>query len=148
LARSYWFDTMMGKSLRKTGTEREGGRTLQGSLLLANPQQGIPSAGASRRAPDTHGHTLGMPMLVWRSSHTNFGPEEKSLCGRQNVICQFEVLQAGVEGPCLYRPKNWIVRQLDDELKPVYGVRFIREKGKATGRKVVWSTETSSSLLR
>jgi hypothetical protein len=31
-----------------------------------------------------------------------------------------EVLQAGVEGPCLHRPGNWVVRQLNDEPKPVY----------------------------
>jgi hypothetical protein len=29
--------------------------------------------------------------------------------------------------------------------KPVYEVRFIREKGKATARAVQWSPETSSS---
>jgi hypothetical protein len=31
-----------------------------------------------------------------------------------------KVLRASVEGPCLYRPKNWLVRQLNDEPKPVY----------------------------
>jgi hypothetical protein len=30
------------------------------------------------------------------------------------------------------RPENWLVRQLNDEPKPVYKVGFIREKGKAT----------------
>jgi hypothetical protein len=44
------------------------------------------------------------------------------------------VLQAGVEGPCLHRPENWLVRHLNDEPKPVYKVGFIRETGKATGR--------------
>jgi hypothetical protein len=36
----------------------------------------------------------------------------------------------------LHRPGNWLVRQLNDELKPVYKVGFIREKGKATAREV------------
>jgi hypothetical protein len=34
------------------------------------------------------------------------------------------------------------VRQLNDEPKLVYKVRFIREKGKATAREVQWSLET------
>jgi hypothetical protein len=40
LVRSCSFDTMMGKFIRKTGTERDGGAA-QGSLLLASPQQGV-----------------------------------------------------------------------------------------------------------
>jgi hypothetical protein len=63
-------------------------------------------------------------------------------------MCQFEVLRAGVKGPFLYRPENWLVRQLTDEPKPVCEVGFIREKGKATTREVQWSPETSSLLLR
>jgi hypothetical protein len=43
-----------------------------------------------------------------------------------------EVLQASVEGPCLHRPENWLLRQLIDESKSVYRVGFVREKGKAT----------------
>jgi hypothetical protein len=31
-----------------------------------------------------------------------------------------EVLQACFKGPCLHRPGNWLVRQLNDEPKPVY----------------------------
>jgi hypothetical protein len=57
------------------------------------------------------------------------------------------VLQARVEGPCLHRPGNWLVRQLNDEPKPVYKVGFIREKGKTTAREVQWSLEAGSSLL-
>jgi hypothetical protein len=63
-------------------------------------------------------------------------------------MCQFEVLWAGVEDPCLYRSKNWLVRQLIDEPKPVYKVGFITKKGKATARTMQWSLETCSSLLR
>jgi hypothetical protein len=37
-------------------------------------------------------------------------------------------LQAGVEGPCLHRPGNWLGRQLNDEPKLEYKVGFIREK--------------------
>jgi hypothetical protein len=55
---------------------------------------------------------------------------------------------AGVEGPCLHRPENWFVRQLNDKPKPVYKVGFIREKGKATAREAQQSPEASSLLLR
>jgi hypothetical protein len=41
-----------------------------------------------------------------------------------------------MEGPCLYRPETWLVRQLTDELKTVHKVGFIREKGKATAGAV------------
>jgi hypothetical protein len=58
------------------------------------------------------------------------------------------MLRAGVEGPCLHRPGNWLKRQLNDEPKLVYKVGFIREKGKATAREVQWSPEAGSSLLR
>jgi hypothetical protein len=71
-----------------------------------------------------------------------------SLRGCQNVICQFEVLRTGAEGPYLHRPGNWLVRQLNDEPKPVYEGGFIREKGKATVRELQRSRETGSSLLR
>jgi hypothetical protein len=54
------------------------------------------------------------------------------------------MLHAGVKGPCLHRPENWLVRQLNDE--PVYKVGFIREKGKA--KVLQWSPEDGSSLLR
>jgi hypothetical protein len=46
-------------------------------------------------------------------------------------MCQFEVLQASAEGPCLHKPGNWLRRQLNDEPKLVYKAEFIREKGKA-----------------
>jgi hypothetical protein len=45
-------------------------------------------------------------------------------------------------------PRNGLVRQLNDELKLVYGVGFIREKGKPTAREVQGSSETGSLLLR
>jgi hypothetical protein len=45
------------------------------------------------------------------------------------------MLRAGVKGPCLHRPENWLMRQLNDESKPVYKVGFIRQKGKATARE-------------
>jgi hypothetical protein len=34
------------------------------------------------------------------------------------------------------RPEDWLVRQLNDDPKPVYQVGFIREKGKATAREM------------
>jgi hypothetical protein len=57
-------------------------------------------------------------------------------------MCWFEALRAGVEGPCLYRPENQLVRQQIDEPKPVYEVGFVKEKGKATARAVQQSLET------
>jgi hypothetical protein len=59
-----------------------------------------------------------------------------------------KVLQAGVEGPCLHRPENWLMRQLNDEPKLLYKAGFISEKGKATAREVQRSPEAGSSLLR
>jgi hypothetical protein len=56
------------------------------------------------------------------------------MSGLRVVMCQFKVFWTVVEGPCLHRPENWLVRQLIDEPKPVYKVGFIREKGKATAR--------------
>jgi hypothetical protein len=41
------------------------------------------------------------------------------------------MLRAGVEGLCLHRPENCLVRRLNDEPKPVDKVGFIREKGRA-----------------
>jgi hypothetical protein len=58
-------------------------------------------------------------------------------------VCRFktgvdngmQVLRDSVEGPCLHRPENWLMRLLNDEPKPVYKVGFISEKGKATARE-------------
>jgi hypothetical protein len=86
LARSCWFDTMTGKSLRKTGTERERerqGGAAQGSLLLASAQQEVSPSRSISRAPEAHGCTLGKLLLVWCSSHTDLGPREMSLHGHQ-----------------------------------------------------------------
>jgi hypothetical protein len=41
-----------------------------------------------------------------------------------------KILPAGVKGPCLHRPENWLVRELNDEPKLVYKVGFIREERK------------------
>jgi hypothetical protein len=43
-------------------------------------------------------------------------------------MCQFEVLQDGVEGPCLHRPGDWLVRQLNAEPKLEYKVGSIRKE--------------------
>jgi hypothetical protein len=40
------------------------------------------------------------------------------------------------------------VRQLNDEPKPVYKIRFVREKGKATAKVLQQSQEAGNSLLR
>jgi hypothetical protein len=77
-------------------------------------RRGFLPAEAYSRVADTHCHTLGMPLLVWGSSHTDLGPEEKSLHGHQNLMCQFEVLRDIVQGLCLHSPENWFVGQLID----------------------------------
>jgi hypothetical protein len=58
------------------------------------------------------------------------------------------LLSSGVKGPCLHRPENWFMRQLNNEPKPVYKIGFIREKGKGTARVLQWSPEASGSLHR
>jgi hypothetical protein len=57
------------------------------------------------------------------------------------------LLRAGVEGPCLHRPENWLMKQLN-EPKLVSKVGLIREKGKATAREAQRSPEAGSYLLR
>jgi hypothetical protein len=66
-------------------------------------------------------------------------------CGE---IFNIILLRTGVKGPCLHRPENWLVKQLNDEPKLVYKVGFIREKGKAIAREVQWSPEAGGSLHR
>jgi hypothetical protein len=53
-----------------------------------------------------------------------------------------------VEGPCLHRPENWLVKKLNEDPKPVYKVGFIREKGKAAAKVLQWSPEAGDSLHR
>jgi hypothetical protein len=77
-----------------------------------------------------------------------FRRDQVTSCIAKMLHAGVEVLQAGVEGPCLHRPEIWLVRQLNDEPKPVYKVRFIIEKGKATARVLQQSPEASNSLLR
>jgi hypothetical protein len=83
LARSYWFDTVMGKSPRKTGTEKEARGVAQGHLLLAGPQQGVfPSRSIQQGARGSQSHLRQTPAgLVL--SHTDLGPGEVSLHGHQ-----------------------------------------------------------------
>jgi hypothetical protein len=58
------------------------------------------------------------------------------------------VFHASVEGPCLHRLENWLVRQLNDRAKPVYKMGFIREEGKATARELQRRLEAGGSLHR
>jgi hypothetical protein len=141
LARSSWLDTMMGKSLRKIGRDRQGKQCKDVFFWLVL-SRGFPQQKHPAGCQTLNGHTLGMPLLVWHSRHTNLGPEErKSLCGHQNDTYQ-------CQGPCLHRPENWLVRQLNDEPKLVYKVGFIRRKEKATAREAQRNPEASSSLHR
>jgi hypothetical protein len=77
-----------------------------------------------------------------------FTKEEVQMANKNIVMCWFEVLEASAECPCLHRPGNWLMKQLNDEPKPVYKVGFISEKGKATAREVQQSPETGNLLLR
>jgi hypothetical protein len=69
LARSCWSDTMMGNSLRKTGTERETGQAAQGNMFLASPQQGVsPSRSIQQSARHSWPHLRHAPVgLVLKS---------------------------------------------------------------------------------
>jgi hypothetical protein len=57
------------------------------------------------------------------------------------------IVMCWCQGSLLHRPENWLMRQLNDEPKPVYKVGFIREKEKATAREE-WSLEVGSLLHR
>jgi hypothetical protein len=52
LARSSWIDTMMGRSLRQTGRDRQGEQHREVCFWLVL-SSGFPPAGASSRMPDT-----------------------------------------------------------------------------------------------
>jgi hypothetical protein len=87
---------------------------------------------------------------VYKTEATS-GRERLLVVALGTSSCYVSVLkcwQARVEGPCLHRPENWLVRQLSDKPKPVYKVGFIREKGKATAGAVQQSLEAGNSLLR
>jgi hypothetical protein len=86
LARSCSFDYMMGKSLRKIGRDRQCKQRKEVYFWLVL-SRGFPPRGASSRVPDTHGHTLGMLLLAWHSSHTDLGPGEMSLCAVAKMLC-------------------------------------------------------------
>jgi hypothetical protein len=58
------------------------------------------------------------------------------------------MLSVGVKGPYFHSPENWLMRQLNDEPKPVYKVGFIREKRKATAREAQLSQEAGGLLYR
>jgi hypothetical protein len=75
-------------------------------------------------------HYIGKPCLQQNKTRTNEQTSKKTKLLRASD----EVLQGVVKGPCLHRQENWLIRQLNDEPKPVYKVRFIREKGKATAK--------------
>jgi hypothetical protein len=141
LVRSGWLDIMMGKSLRKIGRARQGEQHKEVCFWLVL-SRGFPQQEHPAGHWTLNSHTLGMPLLVWCSRHTDFGPEERSPFVVAKMLC------AGVEGPCLHRPESWLVRQLNGESKPVYKVGFIREKGKAIAREAEQSPEASSLLLR
>jgi hypothetical protein len=78
LARSCWFDTTTGKSLRNRNRERQGEQHREVCFWLVL-RRDFPPAGASSRAPEVHSCTLGKHLLVWCSSHTDLGPGVISL---------------------------------------------------------------------
>jgi hypothetical protein len=109
LARSCWSDTVMGKSLRKTGTERErDGEQHREVCFWLVLSRGFLLAGVSSRALEAHSRTLGKLLLVWHSVVPTVVQE-------QCLFVQLPgMLQAGVDGSCLHAPKNWLVRQQID----------------------------------
>jgi hypothetical protein len=77
--------------------------------------------------PDTHGHALGMPLLVWRSSLINLGPGEMSLCAvAKNVTADLKCcgLVSRVLAFTGQRTGSWGSR-LTCEPKPVHKAGFI-----------------------
>jgi hypothetical protein len=73
----------------------------------------------STRMLDNHGHFLGSP-FQFGTTCTYIGSDEMSLRDHKMLRASVKVLQAGVKGPCLPRPGNWLVRQLNDEPKLLY----------------------------
>jgi hypothetical protein len=121
LARSFWFDTMMGTSLRETGTQRETGWAVQGSLLLASPQQGVsPNRSIQQGTGNSWLHLRHAPVGLALKSYRPWSRRKVPLCLPKCYV-QLEVLQASVGGPCLPRPENWFMRQLID-LKAKVGI--------------------------
>jgi hypothetical protein len=118
-----------GNSLRKTGTERETGWAVQESLLLVSLSREFPPEGTSRRAPDTHGCPLGMPLLDWCSSDIDLGPEEMSLCGHKMLHAGLKCfrLVSRVLAFTGQRTGSW-GSWLTCEPKPVHAVGFIRKE--------------------
>jgi hypothetical protein len=80
------FDIMTGKSLRKIGRDRQGEQCKEICFWLVLSRE-FPPAGASSRVLDTYSHTLGMPLWVLCSSHTNLGPGEMSLRVVAKMLC-------------------------------------------------------------
>jgi hypothetical protein len=83
LARSCWSDTMTGKSLRKTGTEREEGGVAQESLLLASPQQGVSPSRSIQQGAGGSWSQLRQASAGLALSCTDLGSGEVSLHGCQ-----------------------------------------------------------------
>jgi hypothetical protein len=112
LAGSCWSDTVMGKSFRKTGTERERqGEQHREVCFWLVLSRGFPPAGVSSRAPEAHGCTLLKLLLVWCSDILTLVKER----------CPFvqlpEMLWADVKGSYLQRPglaceaADWLMGQ-------------------------------------
>jgi hypothetical protein len=80
----------MGKSLRKTGTEREAQGAAQGSQLLDSNQQEVPPAGVFSRALEAHSHTLGKLLLVWHSVLLTLVQERCPFVVARNVVGQYQ----------------------------------------------------------
>jgi hypothetical protein len=76
LARSGWLDTMMGKYHRKIGRDRQGEQHKEVCFWLVL-SRGFPQQEHPAGCRTLNGHTLGMALFVWHSSHTDLGPEER-----------------------------------------------------------------------
>jgi hypothetical protein len=111
LARSCWFNTKVPLEDRK----RQTGWAAQGSLILVSPQQGVlPRRSIQQGARHSWLHLrLALAGLVLKS-YRPWSKRNVPSCDHQNITCWFEVLWASVEGPCLHKPGNWLMRQLID----------------------------------
>jgi hypothetical protein len=72
----------------KTKTETGLGGQAQGSLLLACPQLGFPTAGLCSRIPEAHSHTIGKFLVVWCSAVLTLVQERCPFVVARNVAGQ------------------------------------------------------------
>jgi hypothetical protein len=87
LARSGWLDTMMGKSLRKIGRDKQGEQHKEVCFWLILIRE-FPPAGVSSRAPDIKwSHLRHAPVGLAQVIPTLVQKKGSPYVHRQNVMC-------------------------------------------------------------